>query len=275
MRTAPAASLLKAELPTQHNLPKFSMRRTQTWNSGSQFQRRCLSTSATRKDKETILPAAEDIILEDLVSEDTAPRKTRRRGIVVPGRARVATLQEDIVDPDYVPAEDAAGLEEVGGLEDWWEKPEHWGPERQYHGFGPSEKVMDRAVLEVLTKRAVIEAVVLQRFSSNKIEPPTALTLTHGEEELLGAVGADVVASEDGTVTLKNEQDYQRIWDNLSRAQPEEAEEISSSTEIQISAEKARELISSWDPSWKTLQLRDPVLKFYVSSVMLDGGPAG
>jgi len=248
------------------------MRRTQNWSSGPQIQRRCLSASVIRKDKDTILPVAEDIILEDLIPQDEAPRQTRRKGLVVPGRTKVATRQEDVMDPDYVPAEEASGLEEVGGLEDWWEKPDHWGPDRQYHGFGPSEKVMDRAVLEVLTKRAVIEAIVLRRFSGNKIEPPTALTLTHGEEELLGVVGTEVVASENGTVALKNEHDYQRIWDNLTRPQPE-AEEISVSAAPLISTEAARELISSWDPSWKTLRLRDPVLKFYVSGVVLDGAP--
>ncbi|CRK23673.1 hypothetical protein BN1708_018050, partial [Verticillium longisporum] len=55
------------------------------------------------------------------------------------------------------------GLEEVGGYEGWWEREGHWGPESEYTPFAAAERVQDAAVLEVLTRQAVVEALAFRK----------------------------------------------------------------------------------------------------------------
>ncbi|KAK5662318.1 hypothetical protein OQA88_8224 [Cercophora sp. LCS_1] len=266
IRTTPAASLVKSELAT---LTHLCSRRTQAW-TGLRIQRRCLSATSSRFEKGTVLPVAEESRgVTEAEAEEEAEIEEYENGryevetdLIAPPPRSVAPIPEQITDPNYVPAESGAGLEEVGGFEDWWDRPGHWGESKKYVGFGPQEKVTDRALLEVLTRRAVVEALVLKRYSENRIEPSAALTVTRGEEELLNVVKAQIVAGPDGTAALQ-EGDYERIWGSLKEAREEE--DAYGSAAPEISAEAAKELVKSWDSEWKSVQVKDPVVKFYVA----------
>jgi hypothetical protein len=190
----------------------------------------------------------------DQFSSDTVAINT---GLVFPGSIEAVPRPDEVKDSDYVPAETIDGLEEVGGLADWWENPDHWGSVQTYVGFARQEKILDPAVLEVFTKSALVEGLVLQRFKKRENKPAVA---TKGKETLLALAGVEVVAGPDGAATLKNEADYERVWSLLENA-PSEATEA----ELPIATEEARELARSFGSSWKAVRIEDPVVKFHVS----------
>lgn len=238
VRTAAAASSASSSHP-------FSASKTHVWQQQKQTsfktQRRCLSSSSVQAKR----------IETDLVY----PRKI----IVAPHR-------ESIVDPDYVPAVRADGLEEVGGLASWWEDPDHWGQSKQYVGFGPTEKVLDPVLLAVLVRRAVIEAVVMRRFAPNIMRPEGLLAVTRGQQELLDTVEVPLVAAEDGSVTLEENGDWRKVWTRLSKVK-QESDEVKkgAAPQPELTPDEAKTLVQKWGSEWKSLKLLDPVVKFYAA----------
>jgi hypothetical protein len=137
----------------------------------------------------------------------------------------------------------------------WWEDPEHWSASKEYVGFGPQEKVTDPAVLEVLTRRAVVEALIYTRYAEKGCKNP--LREIGGREEMERALKVEVDVAEDGTATLK--KSFKPVWADLNRPTPE-----GKPVAPEISPADAQQLAKSWDPKWKTISLRDPVTKFAV-----------
>ncbi len=197
-------------------------------------------------------------------AEDTVAIET---DIVYPGQITTAPRANQVDDPGYVPAETIEGLEEVGGLADWWENPEHWGSSKKYVGYGPVEnKVTDPAVLEVLAKAAVVEALVLKWLAEKGETDKPALI--KGKNALLELAKVEVVAAPNGEVALANEGDYESIWALWSNEPFKVVSTFAGSeaaAEEAISAEEARELVKSWGTSWKAARLDDVVVKFHVS----------
>ena len=195
-----------------------------------------------------------------------ASRKTRRiqTDLVIPRGTTNAPRPSDVTDPDYTPAETADGLEEVGGLEDWWDRPGHWGASKTYVGFGPRDKVTDPAMLEVLAKRALVEAIVMKRFDDRMIKPHEDLSPMSQARTARRSAKVEVVAGPDGNgaPVLKNEKDYHRVLTRLMREKSLEKEGANASDPL--TPEKARQVIETSDASWKGLELRDPQLRFYV-----------
>jgi hypothetical protein len=180
-----------------------------------------------------------------------------------PAELREVPRAADITDPSYVPATTADGLEEVGGLEGWWDNPEHWGSSKDYRGFGPVNKVTDPAVLEVLTKQAVVEAIaVVAQVKS--LKKATDLMLDYGNKDQAILANTEIVAGPDGAAALKSEKDVKGIQGVIQR----NVQSQKDSPEAYIpSPEEAREMIKAWGSSWKATQLKDPFVKFYVSSI--------
>ncbi|KAK3303168.1 uncharacterized protein B0T15DRAFT_401992 [Chaetomium strumarium] len=147
--------------------------------------------------------------------------------LVYPRGVTTVPPPSDISDPAYKPAETADGLEEVGGLADWWDDPLHWGSEggvRQFVAsvatpFGPAEKVTDPAMLEVLARRAIIEAIVVARFAGAGKRKAVDRLFAHvdGNERLDQLLKAQIVVDKTGAATLKN-ADAVRLWVMLKTA---------------------------------------------------------
>jgi hypothetical protein len=254
-------------------------------------------------------PAAEE--LEELPEEYYAPEPAEiQTRLVYPGGLTTAPSTSDVADPSYKPADSAEGLEEVGGLADWWEDPAHWGSEggvTQFvrsvvSRFGPAEKVTDPAMLEVLAKRAIVEAIVVAHFGGNRRSKKVDQLFARADGiDWLGKVEpVKIMAGADGVATLKYEKDFARVWGALNQAakakQPEqqqgekeaaeegsvaveaeasqeaataEAEVKEAATPQELTPETARKLVKTWNQNkeWKKAELRDPVVKFFVSSL--------
>jgi hypothetical protein len=165
--------------------------------------------------------------------------------------------------------------------------------------FGrPAERITDPAVLEVLAKRAIVEALVVARFAGAEKRKAVDRLFAHagGSDRLGKIVRAEVVAGPDGTATLKDSADWVRVWSVLKSAvvlardrqqqvpaalaedEPAEAVETTEAAVPEVEAKQtvpapqltpqvAKTFIGTWNKEWKKAELRDPVVKFYVSFV--------
>ncbi|KAK4126932.1 hypothetical protein N657DRAFT_611093 [Parathielavia appendiculata] len=302
--TFAAASLLPQTTPRLNN------------NNGPTQTRRYLSTTPMRPSQshpqgqvqsQQFEPAAEEFeeVPEEYYAPESADIQTR---LVYPHGITTAPPVSDVTDPAYTPAETADGLEEVGGLADWWDEPTHWGSEggaAQFvqsvvSPFGPTQKVTDRAMLEVLAKRAIVEALVVARFASGagrmskKVDRLFAAQA--GDMEQLGKIAqVEIVPGEDGAATLKDKKDWGMVWGLLNsagkkaRRPQQQGQEVSEegsttvdaetsqesampkaevkevATAAQLTLQAAESLIGGWDKAWKKAELRDPVVKFFAA----------
>jgi hypothetical protein len=251
--------------------------------------------------------AAEELDQEQYLDQEeylpTGPAEINTQ-LVYPQGITTAPDATSVSDPTYTPAETSDGLEEVGGLAGWWDEPAHWGSEggaaQFVHSvvspFGPAERVTDPAVLEVLAKRAIVEALVVARFAGAEKRKAVDRLFAHaGASDRLGRiVGVEVVAGPDGAATLKEPRHFQKVWGLLKSAVtnakkqqqqsvdevdevPVEAMEAEAEAAVpEVQAEKAasapeltpqyaKQLMGSWNKEWKKAELRDPVVKFFVS----------
>ncbi|KAK4233502.1 hypothetical protein C8A03DRAFT_47971 [Achaetomium macrosporum] len=198
-------------------------------------QRRYLSTTPTRPSQPQSTNPADDAsaaaspeeleFLDDEHYPSAAPEIPTQ--LVYPRGVTTIPPASDISDPTYKPAETADGLEEVGGLADWWDDPLHWGSEggvRQFVAsiattFGPAEKVTDPAMLEVLARRAIVEAIVVARFAGagKRKAVDRLFAYVDGNERLDQLLKAQIVVDKNGAATLKN-ADAVRLWVTLKTA---------------------------------------------------------
>lgn len=332
LRSAAAAGFLPASTPSgalrapaaaAFGSPS-TLSSTPRLTTSSPLQRqaqRSLSTTPTRRAQpqsqaEPHAAAAEEQQDDQLATypdEDLYPPPAAAAEIptqlVYPRQLTTAPAAADVTDPAYRPADTADGLEEVGGLADWWEQPAHWGdaeggPGRLVHAvvnpFGPVARVADPVVLEVLARRAVVEALAVagarvKRKVVDRLFAASADGL-HGLEEVLRV---EIVAGPDGAAALSTEGG-KRVWEVLQSAtarkevqQPREQQqapaaevEKAQETEVEVVQEEvqasevlndetvapatklapseAEALIQSWSREWRKAELRDPVVKFFV-----------
>jgi hypothetical protein len=204
-----------------------------------------------------------------------------------PGRpfSRLKTRYKRTVAPKekeatggYTPATSGEGLEEVGGLEGWWDRPGHWGPESVYTGFAPTTgKATNPAVLEVSVKQAVIEAVSVQQKGKHDM---LVEAWAEGDRAALDrALSAVVSFAADGAVTIEHDKALvgalkprpgsekaitkaRRAAIAAAAAGETPAEDTSA---FQLTPDEAAELLKAGDKSWKNISLADPSLKFAVS----------
>jgi hypothetical protein len=210
--------------------------------------------------------------------------------IKAPGRVRLAPSPDNIDDSTYIPAASAEGLEEVGSVADWWEDDKHWSPSMNYVGFGRQEKITDAAVLEAMTRRAVVETLAVKQIEGDRAL--TGTWMTGGREAMLKALEVDVQVGEDGAVSLRGdlqavveglkpaaEADVQEIEPEVAQLEQQEGLETAEETAVQeeeavvsdqeaysdvLPSEEAHQLRKSWGNSWKSIVIEDPTLKFAV-----------
>jgi hypothetical protein len=180
--------------------------------------------------------------------------------IKAPGRLRSAPRPDDVQDAVYTPALSAEGLEEVGGVVNWWEDDKHWSSSLEYVGFGPREKITDPAVLEALTRRAVVEALAVREVEGE--EALGASWQEGGREALFRALEVNLVVGENGAVGLDG--DITAIVEGLKTQSAAEELEQQSQEDSVLPSQQAIEFRKSWDKSWKTISLEDPRFKFAV-----------
>lgn len=194
--------------------------------------------------------------LESRPRHDKTPAAVRDSRLTLPSRRTEAAAEKELQssDPTYVPATEAEGLEEIAPLNTWWEQPGHWGDESVYKGFGSTDKVVEKEILEVYLRRAVVEALALQQTGVFS-EWATKKWSEGGSRNELDQALAVQVEVQDGKATLKG--DASSIVEALT-SESQEAESTAS-----VTAEEAKEMIKSWDPSWKNIAL-DNSLRFAV-----------
>lgn len=271
--------------------------------------RRYLSTTPIRPSQQQQQQPQTELAAEEEFDEEYYPLDAAEipTQLVYPHSVSVAAPPAEVADPAYTPAESADGLEEVGGLGDWWDQPTHWGSEggaAQFvrdvvSPFGPAERVTDPAMLEVLGKRAIVEALVVAKFAGPDKKKAIDRLFAHAEgtDRLGKIVRAEVVAGKNGSATLKTQADWRRVWDVLKSSvkmarPPQQVEEGQAAVEgqeaaaVEAEAEAAvpeaevsevapapqltplvaKSMMGSWNKGWKKAELRDPVVKFFVSS---------
>lgn len=277
-RTTPFLRQLSTSTPLQHRSRPTAPRAT------SHLRQRNASTATTTT---TTLTDAEIVDL-DPIDHEPVPIDT---DLVLPGERTEADLPDQITDAEYVPATSAEGLEEVGGLDGWWDRPGTWGESKRYQGFGPREKVMDKSMLEVLTRQALIEAVILHQHKR-----PSKVTLP-GPEARREVLLAEITAGPDGEATIAPEVrkmvlalgrskversgvagETPAAEEQVAEAQvveeitgqgleSEDVEDVAGEPAVvshELNPVEARRLMKQWDSSWKKLTLENPVLKFWV-----------
>lgn len=195
---------------------------------------------------------------------------------VAPPPRTEALRSDEVSDTNYAPATTSKGLETVGGLEDWWESPDHW--RRDFEGFRARRKVMHPAVLEAAARRAVIEALALKHAGKEaeliSVWPPA----TPGDVvDIHGTLTVDLRADANGSVQLTG--DVTRVlrsldWElasqgpNIADGETGEVVEFPATTgkmpKSIFSPAEIEELRETWDKSWKLVPLVDPRLKFAV-----------
>lgn len=193
--------------------------------------------------------------LEHRPRVDRTPRVLQNARLTLPPRRTEATTEQELssIDPTYVPATTAEGLEEIAPLKTWWQQEGHWGEESAFRGFGSSARTTDKEVIEVYLRRAVVEILALKQAGlfGEWVTAKWPAGARAALDDAL-AVGVRVV---DGKAELDG--DARAVMDNL-KAEPEEGEAE------QVALEEAREITKTWDPSWKDIVL-DEEVKFAVS----------
>ena len=191
-------------------------------------------------------------------ARDRTPRPVRETRLAMPPRRTEATTEKEVgsLDPHYEPAKSIDDLVEVEPLDKWWDQPGHWGPESQFQGFGRAVKVLEKEVVEVYLRRAVVEVLALKQ--AGKLSEWATKKWAEGSRAALNAaLETPITVGEGASASLGG--DAAAVVEQLTR-EADEAE-VSES----ISMEEAQEMIKAWDPSWKDIVL-DNEAKFAVRS---------
>ncbi|KAI0543926.1 ribosomal subunit 39S-domain-containing protein [Xylaria curta] len=174
---------------------------------------------------------------------------------VAPPQRAEAPREDEVADSTYFPATTAQGLKKVGGLADWWYRPDNWDVTGDFTSFRPREKVVDPVLIEAAVRRAVVEALALHQVGRR--DELVAVWPTAGD--LRGLLARDV-KSEDGRVTLGG--DPEAIAEGLRWKHEEDG---SVPLPEALTAKEISALSQTWDPSWKTISLKDPRIRFAVT----------
>ncbi|RYP78698.1 hypothetical protein DL771_000365 [Monosporascus sp. 5C6A] len=218
-------------------------------------------------------------------AEEDAPLSTRPEGeiagegtaqepqaglYVTPPRRTTAKRPDEVADSSYVPATIADGLESVGGLENWWEKKDHW--KGDFIGFRPKRKIVEPLVLEAAVRRAVAEAFALRQ--AGRDDDLVGVWPEGDLRQMRRSLELGITVTEDGRVSLNG--DVAGLLEDLSWRDglQEPAEESATggssaprkaTKKTVLSAEEVSEHKESWDASWKSVALDDPRMKFAVT----------
>lgn len=196
--------------------------------------------------------------LEGTDPADKRPLAVRRSRLPFPATRNEAATPKEVgaTDAAYEPATSLEDLTEMGTLSDWWDQPGHWSELDKFTAFASTEKVTDKATIEVYYRRALVEVLALQKTGALG-EWATQKWAEGSRADLDAALAAEIV-TQDGGAVLKGEA--AAIASSIK--QTTEAETEVTRPE-RISSEEAAEMIKAWDPSWKEIAVNDQ-MKFAV-----------
>ncbi|OAA67340.1 Ribosomal protein L50, mitochondria [Niveomyces insectorum RCEF 264] len=222
----------------------------------------------------------------ELAAVDSSSDNSDLTSLVIPGPYATAPRPDQVSDATYVPALAGDDLVTVGGLDGWWEDDRHWDRSLEPRAFGPARRVTDPAVLTVLARRAVLEALAVRDAAAATTTTAAAdsVTLTGawrrgGAAAHEAALALQVTVAEDGTVRLAG--DVAGVVAGLggeagaeaTGAEAAEAAEVQDTAdavaEPYMDADSARAQLASWDASWKAVPLDDPAFKFAITKRIL------
>ncbi|KFY00554.1 hypothetical protein V490_01282 [Pseudogymnoascus sp. VKM F-3557] len=180
----------------------------------------------------------------------------------------------------YEPADNWAGLEEVGGRGVWWSGRE----EPNYDGYIPQQKVTDPYELTAALHRAVVEV-----FALRDAEQPLSKLANSGVGPDLTTEVQIVMADGGAKLSLPQNIGLQEISDSLAPRVKEQEQELVDETsiedetavkanptdsEVDVAADRSpvdplhqsrlQSAVESWDPTWLSVSLNDPEVKFTV-----------
>ncbi|KAI0401072.1 ribosomal subunit 39S-domain-containing protein [Xylaria palmicola] len=183
----------------------------------------------------------------------------------VPAPRIEAARAEEVIDPGYVPATSADDLETVGGVTNWWNRRDNWDSAGDFVSFRPRQKIADPALIELSVRRAVVEAFALRAVGRD--EDLVAVWPTSASKaDLQGLVAYDVRATENGEVTLGG--DASAVAERL-RWRDDEVVPAGGDESVPfhqaLTSEEASALNQLSDPSWKSISLADPRIRFAVT----------
>ncbi|KAH8885413.1 hypothetical protein GQ53DRAFT_751145 [Thozetella sp. PMI_491] len=253
---ASSAARLQRELhaTASRKLPvRISTSNEQTWLARQ--QRAFSSSSLRQKDTAAASSPEEKNELRELEEPDELGVET---DLPIPRQFERAPLLSEVTDPNYTPAQSGEGLEEVGGWAEFWERPNAWPESKSYFGFKPFDKVTNAAVLETITRRALVEALAVSEVAGKDSLAESwriGGKADHDTSHVATALQAKIEVGADGSVKLTG---------NVSEISNNVVGEEDSAWEEPIPVEDAQKLVKSWDHSWKTASLTDPWLKFAV-----------
>lgn len=193
--------------------------------------------------------------------DEARPARTYARNPsrpVLPPKRSEARSEEDLThnDPTYTPATSFKELEVAPTLKNWWDQPGHMGDESRFAGFARTGRVVEREVVEVHLRRAVVEVLALQQ--AGKLSEWSTKKWAMGDAKAASHTSRlPISVAEDGTGSLT--EDASAVIERLTA--PEE--EVSSARGISL--EKANRM-RKWDSSWQDMVLNDEEVKFAVSA---------
>ncbi|KAK3401818.1 ribosomal subunit 39S-domain-containing protein [Sordaria brevicollis] len=289
---------------------QISATRNRVWQNTLHTQRRCASTATETTPEATEAAAAAEVATE-LTGTLEQQRKSKRAGIfevqrentlVLPAEPRWAPNAEKIQDPNYEPATSGAGLQEIGGVSNWWNNPEHFkdgGKQFEYQGYASPVKVTDPRLLKVILRRALVEGLALKKFGANPKNPADIASVIGNGNHWDRTVSVEMCRGENGELSLKKDSDLQKVWILMRNAaekasttrewqeqvrrlyelkQQEKADQLvaegkklgyrlddDDGSRIRLNVGRALELRKTWNNDWKEATIRDPVVKFYAA----------
>ncbi|KAF3064139.1 hypothetical protein GL218_01024 [Daldinia childiae] len=227
----------------------------------TQSQSSALETEQAQKQEFRELQELTEEVIEEK-EEEAEYLPPQWQAYIPPPRRSYAERLGDVSDSSYVPALTADGLEMVGGLNNWWDQPEHWTSD--FVGFKPLNPVLDPAVLETSVRRAVVEAFALKQ-AGREDELIKAWPIAGGDE-LHHLLSVEINVTKDGVVSLTG--DVSAVVGSLiEKSQPAVTNESTKeSTSVSVlSAEEAQKYKDAWSHGWKAVSLSDPRIKFAVT----------
>ncbi|KFY59076.1 hypothetical protein V496_05807 [Pseudogymnoascus sp. VKM F-4515 (FW-2607)] len=203
-----------------------------------------------------------------------AERKARKGETVVEKTS--TSPAEDWDMSAYEPADNWAGLEEVGGRGVWWSGRQ----EPNYDGYIPQQKVTDPYELTAALHRAIVEVFALRDAD----QPLSKLANSDVGPDLTTEV--QIVTADGGAkLSLPENVGLQDISDSLAPRVKEPVEETivedetavkadPTESEADVAADRSpidplqqshvQSAVESWDPAWLSISLNDPEVKFTV-----------
>ncbi|OHF00961.1 hypothetical protein CORC01_03789 [Colletotrichum orchidophilum] len=159
---------------------------------------------------------------------------------------------------DYVPAKTIDGLEEIGGLEGWWEQEGRWGKESEYVGFSSGGKIVDADLCAARVRQAVVEALAIS--GSAELQGRLTAAWARGDGESFSrATALGLKVGENGSVSLEGDASaIEGVVAPLFEAPNAEVSENA------VEPANAKALVEAWGEAWKSISLEDARFKFAV-----------